>query len=213
MSVSLTWREPADDSALRQASQVLAAGGIVACPTETFYALAVDAFQEGPLNKLMRIKGRPWDKALLVLVADYDMVKLVAQDISPLAKHLMAEFWPGPLTLILPARPGLPLPLTGGSGTIGVRHSGHPLAQRLPMLYGRPLTGTSANLSGRDPLLSSTQVQQELGDAVDLILEDGPCPGGLPSTILSVVHDPPRLIRTGATSLAEMERHIGKILR
>ncbi len=213
MSVILTWREPADDAILRRAAQVLDAGGTVACPTETFYALAVDAFQEKALLGLVRIKDRPRDKAFLVLVADRDMVEMVAQDISPLASRLMADFWPGPLTLILPARPGLSLPLTGGSGTIAVRQSGHPLAQRLPRLYGHPLTGTSANLSGREPLLRAAQVQQELGDGIDLILEDAPCAGGLPSTILNVVQDLPRLVRAGAIGVAELERKIGNIIR
>ena len=95
----------------------MAGGGIVACPTETFYALAVDALQERAVQRLMGIKDRSMDKALLVLVGDRDMVEQVAQVITPLAEQLMAQFWPGPLTLILPARPGLPLPLTGGSGT------------------------------------------------------------------------------------------------
>ena len=141
------------------------------------------------------------------------MVEQVAQVITPLAEQLMAQFWPGPLTLILPARPGLPLPLTGGSGTIGVRQSGHPLAQRLTNYYGSPLTGTSANLSGRAPLVKAAQVQQELGDVIELILEDGPCAGGLPSTILNVVQTPPRLVRAGAIGVAELEEQIGKILR
>jgi L-threonylcarbamoyladenylate synthase len=213
MAITFAWREPADDVVLEQTTRVLAGGGIVACPTETFYALAVDALQEKAVQRLMGIKDRSMAKALLVLVGDRDMVEQVAQVITPLAEQLMAQFWPGPLTLILPARPGLPLPLTGGSGTIGVRQSGHPLAQRLTNYYGSPLTGTSANLSGRAPLVKAAQVQQELGDVIDLILEDGPCAGGLPSTILNVVQTPPRLVRAGAIGVAELEKQIGKILR
>ncbi len=213
MAIILTWRGPDDDEVLAQAARVLAAGGVVACPTETFYALAVDAFQERALQRLMDIKDRPVDKALLVLVADRDMVAKVAVNVIPLAEQLMTQFWPGPLTLILPARPGLPLPLTGGSGTIGVRQSGHPLAQRLPQFYGQPLTGTSANLAGGEPLLRAAQVQQEMGEVIDLILADGPCAGGLPSTILNVVQEPPRLIRAGAIGVAALERQIGKLAR
>ena len=205
------WQTEAPEKSLPQAVQVLGAGGIVACPTETFYALAADALQEAALQRLMEIKGRPADKAMLVLVADQDMVREVAEDIPPAAAQLMAHFWPGPLTLILPARPGLPRPLTGPTRTIGVRQSGHPLARRLCRLYGRPLTGTSANLAGQAPLTRASQVQQELGALIDLILSDSPCPGGLPSTILDVTAKPPRLVRPGAVALVELERQIGTI--
>lgn len=213
MAVILTWSEAAADKIFGQAGRVLAAGGVVACPTETFYALAVDAFADRALQKLLEIKARTAEKAFLVLVADQDMVAEVAAQITPLAKKLMAAFWPGPLTLILPARPGLPLPLTGGSGTIGVRQSGHPLARRLCQAFGRPITGTSANLSGRHPLVTAAQVQDKLGEVIELILADGPCAGGLPSTILNVVRQPPRLVREGAIGGLELEKHVGKIIR
>ena len=209
----LTWRGPEDDAVLLEAARMLAKGGIVACPTETFYALAVDAWQEKALQRLLEIKGRPAAKAILVLVADQDMAAEVADVSTPLTKNLMSRFWPGPLTLILPARAGLPRPLTAGTATIGVRQPGHPLAQRLCQLYGRPLTGTSANLSGRRPLSLAAEVEQELGELIDLILEDGPCRGGLPSTILNVTVAPPRLVRAGAIGGKELERHIGKIVR
>ena len=152
MPIRLTWRGPQDDAVLFEAARILAKGGIVACPTETFYALAVDAGQETALQRLLEVKGRPTDKAILVLVADQDMAAEVAEVSTPLAKNLMSRFWPGPLTLILPAKAGLPRLLTAGTGTIGVRQPGHPLARRLCQLYGHPLTGTSANLSGREPL-------------------------------------------------------------
>ncbi len=209
----LSWQEGLPDEVLQPAVRVLAAGGVVACPTETFYALAVDALQNKALHRLLEIKARPVAKALLVLVADRDMVAEVAEVITPLADRLMAKFWPGPLTLILPARSGLPLPLTGGTGTIGVRQSGHPLARRLCELYGRPLTGTSANLSGKAPLVEAAQVKQELGQAIDLILTDGPCAGGQPSTILNVVEEPPRLVRAGAIETEALEKWLGKIVR
>ncbi len=212
MPIRLTWRGPEDDAVLFEAARILTKGGIVACPTETFYALAVDAGQETALQRLFEIKGRPTDKAILVLVADQDMAAEVAEVSTPLAKNLMSRFWPGPLTLILPAKAGLPRLLTAGTGTIGVRQPGHPLARRLCQLYGHPLTGTSANLSGREPLIKSSQVQEELGELIDLILEDGPGGGGLPSTILNVTVNPPRMVREGAISLQELERHIGKII-
>jgi L-threonylcarbamoyladenylate synthase len=209
----LIWRGPEDDAVLLEAARILAQGGIVACPTETFYALAADAWQETALQRLFKIKGRPADKAVLVLVADRDMAAAVAEHFTPTAEKSMSLFWPGPLTLILPAKAGLPAPLTAQTGTIGIRQSGHPLARRLCQLYGRPLTGTSANLSGREPLSRAAEIELELGDLVDLILENGPCPGGLPSTILNVAQEPPQLIRAGAIRIEELTRHLGKIVR
>jgi L-threonylcarbamoyladenylate synthase len=211
MAELLEWQPGAPDQSLQPAVQVLTGGGIIACPTETFYALAADALQEAALDRLMKIKGRPADKALLVLVADQDMVREVTAAIPPTALQLMAHFWPGPLTLILPARAGLPRPLTGATKTIGVRQSGHPLARHVCRLYGRPLTGTSANLSGRAPMDRASQVQEELGGLIDLILTDSPCPGGLPSTILDVTAEPPRLVRSGAITLEALERRVGTI--
>ena len=212
MATILSWQEQSGTGVLERAVEVLAAGGIIACPTETFYALMVDAFQEKALERLMAIKGRPEDKALLVLVAGRPMVTRVASSIPPLAEKFMAWFWPGPLTVIVPARAGLPRQLTGGTGTIGVRQSGHALARRLCARYGRPLTGTSANLSGREPLIQAGQVQTELGQVVDLILDSGPCAGGLPSTIVNVVREPARLVRAGAIGVAELEKRLGTIL-
>jgi L-threonylcarbamoyladenylate synthase len=212
MADIVQWQVERPDEGLQQAVQVLGAGGIVACPTETFYALAADALQEAALQRLMEIKGRPAEKALLVLVADPNMVREVAEDVPPAAAQLMAHFWPGPLTLILPARAALPRQLTGPTRTIGVRQSGHPLARQLCRLYGRPLTGTSANLSGEAPLTRASQVQQELGALIDLILSDSPCPGGLPSTILDVTAEPPRLVRSGAVVREELEKLLGRIL-
>jgi L-threonylcarbamoyladenylate synthase len=213
MPIRLTWRGPEDDAVLVEAARILAAGGIVACPTETFYALAADAWQETALERLFDLKGRPAEKAVLVLVADREMAAAVADVSTPLAKNLISRFWPGPLTLILPARAGLPRHLTAGTGTIGVRQPGHPLARRLCQVYGRPLTGTSANLSGREPLSRAAELQRELGESIELILEDGPGGGDLPSTILNVTMDPPRLLREGAISLKELERHVSKIAR
>ncbi len=212
MADIFSWRGPEDDQVLRQASQVLAAGGLVACPTETFYALAVDAGNETALARILTLKGRPASKPLLVLVADKGMVGKVAAAIPPLAETLMARFWPGPLTLILPARPDLPFPLTGGSGTIGVRQPGLALTRRLVEVFGRPITGTSANLSGQEALQTASQVEAALGAQVDLILQDGPCPGGLPSTIVDVVHQPPRILRAGILTAAVLAPYLGNLV-
>ena len=202
------WQGPQHDQVLQETAAVLAAGGLVACPTETFYALAADARNEAALARLLAVKQRPSTKPLLVLIADRAMLTKVAAAIPPLAEALMARFWPGPLTLILPARPDLPLPLTGGSGTIGVRQPGWALTRRLLEIFGGPITGTSANLSGQEPPLTAEQVQAALGPKIDLIVADGPCPGGLPSTIVDVAQAPARLLRPGAIAAAELAPYL-----
>ncbi len=202
------WQGPQHDQVLQETAAVLAAGGLVACPTETFYALAADARNEAALARLLAVKQRPSTKPLLVLIADRAMLTKVAAAIPPLAEALMARFWPGPLTLILPARPDLPLPLTGGSGTIGVRQPGWALTRRLLEIFGGPITGTSANLSGQEPPLTAKQVQAALGAKIDLIVADGPCPGGLPSTIVDVAQAPARLLRPGAIAAAELAPYL-----
>ena len=211
MAQVLIWRGPVDDRILDPALPTLQEGGVIACPTETYYALAVDAFQESALHRLLQLKKRPRSKGLLVLLADLQMLDLVAAEVPSLAQRLMAQFWPGPLTLILKARPDLPKALTGGDDTIGVRVSSHPLAQHLPQMYGRPVTGTSANLSGQAPMISASQIEQELGAQIDLILKNSPCGGGLPSTILNITCKPPLLVRAGAVSLEHLEECIGVI--
>lgn len=190
---------------------VLRQGGLVACPTETFYALAADSAQEEALQRLVALKGRPEAKPLLLLVADVAMVAQVAAAVPPLALRLMRAFWPGPLTLVLPARPGLPQPLTGGTGTIGVRQSGEPLARAVAQGLGRPITGTSANRSGQPPLTTAAAVAAALGTELDLILDVGPCPGGLPSTILRLTGPQPELVRAGAIPLVALESFTGPL--
>ncbi len=208
MSRIATWRGPQDDAVLQEAARVLAGGGVVACPTETFYALAVAAHHEGALQRLLRLKGRPAQKPLLVLVADEEMLTAVVKEIPPLAQDLLRRFWPGPLTLIFPAKEELPFALTSGSGTIGVRQPGLALTRRLVAIFGHPITGTSANLSGQEPCCTAGEVHEVFGSAVDLILQDGPCPGGLPSTIVDVTQVPPIILRAGALPVASLAPYL-----
>ncbi|MBW1916808.1 MAG: threonylcarbamoyl-AMP synthase [Deltaproteobacteria bacterium] len=208
MARVISWHSPEDRALLQEALEILRAGGVVACPTETYYGLAVDAFQEAALNRVLAIKGRAQSKPLLVLVADVQMVEQVALRVPSLALQLMARFWPGPLTLILPASPSLPRQLTAGTGTIGVRQSSHPLVRNLTTAYGSPLTGTSANRSGQPPLVTAIEVEREMGSELALILDSGPCPGGWPSTVLDVTQQPPRLVRPGAIASSALKEYL-----
>jgi L-threonylcarbamoyladenylate synthase len=205
------WREEDAAAFWAESRRLLAAGGILALPTETFYALAADPYQPAALKRLFALKGRAEGKPVLLLVAEAEMARQVAREVPELALRLMARFWPGPLTLILPAREDLPDLVTGGTGTVGVRQPRQALVCRLLTGLGLPLTGTSANRAGREPLILAADVAREFGGDVDLILDAGPCPGGLPSTVVDVSVSPPRLVRAGAISNAELVKIISDL--
>jgi L-threonylcarbamoyladenylate synthase len=200
------WREEAAGEFWEVARRVLTQNGIMAVPTETFYALAAHPFQAEALSRLFALKDRSLEKPVLVLVDGGEMLHQVAREVPAPARRLMEKFWPGPLTLIFPSQPRLPRLLTGGTGTIGVRQPRQALTCRLIAALGHPITGTSANRAGGPPLVRAAEVAREFGDAVDLILEAGACPGGLPSTIVDVTVSPPRLVRGGAISPAELTK-------
>ncbi|MFI5354020.1 MAG: L-threonylcarbamoyladenylate synthase [Desulfobaccales bacterium] len=199
------WQEDQAEAFFAEARRVLRSGGVLALPTETFYALAVNPFDPAALARLYALKARPAAKPVLVLIAGLEMLFQVVREVPAAAIPLMAAFWPGPLTLILPARLDLPPLLTGGTGTIGLRQPRQDLVCRLMAALGLPLTGTSANRSGQEPLATAAVVARDLGDEVDLILDAGPCPGGLPSTIVDVTVSPPRLVRAGALATSAIQ--------
>lgn len=199
------WQEDQAEAFFAEARRVLRSRGVLALPTETFYALAVNPFDPAALARLFALKARPEAKPVLVLIAGPEMLFQVVREVPAAALPLMAAFWPGPLTLILPARLDLPPLLTGGTGTIGLRQPRQDLVCRLMAALGLPLTGTSANRSGQEPLATAAAVARELDGEVDLILDAGPCPGGLPSTIVDVTVSPPRLVRAGAIATPALQ--------
>jgi L-threonylcarbamoyladenylate synthase len=199
-----TWREETAGAFWDEAREVLKANGVIAVPTETFYGLAVNPFQAEALARLFALKDRAPEKPVLVLVDGPEMLHQVARQVPGLARRLMEKFWPGPLTLIFPSLPHLPRLLTGGTGTIAVRQPRQALTCGLIAALGFPITGTSANRAGGRPGVQADEVAREFGDGLDLILEAGPCPGGLPSTIVDVTKSPPRLVRAGAIPAAEV---------
>ncbi len=202
------WREEEALAFWAEARGLLDSGGIMAVPTDTFYALAAHPFQEKTLKKLFALKERPPEKPVLLLVAAPEMLPQVVREVPQVGQELMARFWPGPLTLIFPARPGLPPLLTGGTGTIGVRQPRQDLTLRLVAALGFPVTGTSANRTGQAPLTEAAEVARQFGKGVDLILNAGPCPGGKPSTIVDVSGPSPRLVRPGAIPAALLSQFI-----
>lgn len=192
------------EALIQETRELLLADGLLAVPTETFYALACHPFRLAALRRLMRVKGRAPDKPILLLVAGPERVPEVARELPPVAVRLMERFWPGPLTLILPARPEVPPLITGGTGTVGVRQPRQRATLALLRALDFPLTGTSANRSGEPPARTATEVAQTLGSELEVILDDGPCPGGLPSTVVDLTTRPPRLVRPGALPAEEL---------
>lgn len=190
---------------IERLAAILRAGGVVAYPTETFYGLGALARDEGALLRLARAKGRPEGKPLPLVAADEAMVEAVAV-FGPVARRLAERFWPGPLTLVLPARGGLPAPITGGTGTVGIRVPGSELARALCRAAGGPLVSTSANPAGAPPPSSVAALDAALVARIDGVLDGGATPGGLPSTVVTVGADGVTLAREGAVPFDAVQR-------
>jgi L-threonylcarbamoyladenylate synthase len=177
----------------------------VVYPTETLYALGVRAFDQSALELLVRLKVRAPGKPVSVLVANTEMLDRLVEEVSPAAERLIERFWPGPLTLALPARRDVPEILTGGRGSIGVRVSSHPVANELVALLNEPLTAPSANPAGARPPSTVAAAQEYFGDAVAYYVDWGPTAGEPASTVLEVVADSLRLIREGTIPAAAIQ--------
>lgn len=191
---------------IKEAAAILKMGGVVAYPTETFYALGVSPFDQRGLQRLFIIKGRSREKPVALIVAEPEMIKLVALSPGIEVDKLMGTLWPGPLTIILEARPDLSSLLTGGTSSVGVRVSSCLVARELSQAFGGPITATSANLSGSPSPITGKQVLDFLADKIDLLLDCGLLPGGSPSTVVRIVAGKTVLIREGAVTMDAIER-------
>ena len=191
-----------DKRLLDEAARVLGRGGLVAFPTETFYGLGAAALDRRAVRRVFEVKGRPASMPLLVLVDSEAMVGRVAREIPVSARELITRHWPGALTLVFRAAAGMPAELTAGTGTIGVRLPAHATARALVRALGAPVTAPSANPTGAEPPTTAGAVLAHFGDALDLVLDGGPTPGGAPSTVVDVTVDPPRVIRQGAVTVS-----------
>jgi L-threonylcarbamoyladenylate synthase len=178
-------------------------GKIVAFPTETYYGLAVDPDCVAAVTNLYKVKNRQKDKPLLLLIEREEQLLNVVQEVPPVYLPLIKRYWPGPLTLVFTARQGLSQQITGNTGTVGVRVSPHPVAQELVRRMGKPITATSANLSGLSPARSAQEVVGTLGDKVDYVLDGGQTEAGFCSTIVGVQNGKLILIRRGKIDLSE----------
>lgn len=194
------------DKSLRGAVDILQSGGIVAIPTETSYGLAVDPFDQDAVERLYKIKQRSRTLPILVLVHGAQQLPQVVASIPDIYAPLIAHFWPGPLTLVFPAHAGIGAQLTGGTGTVGVRHSPNPVANRLIDLFGRPVTATSANLSGMVPAISAHQVEHVFGGLIDLVLDGGVTPGGKGSSLVGLRGAELCCLREGRIPFAQVQQ-------
>jgi L-threonylcarbamoyladenylate synthase len=196
-----------------EAVEVLRAGGIVAIPTDTVYGIAVSLDTPGGVERLFAAKRRPPDRGIMLLLGDAAQAPEIGQW-PPAAAAFAAAFWPGGLTLIVPQRPDVPLlaALTGGAATIGLRVPDHAAPRALATALG-PLPTTSANVSGVPEARDAAEIVEQLGDAVDLVLDGGPANGGPASTIVDCTVEPPRILRVGAIPVEAVEAVLAETAR
>lgn len=186
--------------AVQRAAELLRRGDLVAFPTETVYGLGARAFDATQIEEIYRVKGRPQDNPLIAHVARREDVAVVATDIPDSAQRLMDEFFPGPLTLVLRRRSEVPDIVSAGLPTIAVRMPDHDVARELIATVGQPLVAPSANRSGRPSPTRARHVLDDLDGLIAAVLDGGPCREGLESTVLSLLHPKPVLLRPGTIS-------------
>ena len=191
---------------LEKAVSALNRGGLVAFPTDTLYALGAHAFMEEAISRVYEAKGRPQGMALPLLLSGPGEIDRVAVNVPQAAWDLAERFWPGAVTMVLYKAPSVSSTITGGRDTVAVRVPSHPLALALMEGVGAPLTGTSANRSGWPDPVTAEVVRQHLGEAVDVVLDEGPCTLAVSSTIVDMTAETPKIVRAGAIAKSELER-------
>jgi L-threonylcarbamoyladenylate synthase len=194
---------------IERAAAVIRSGRVAAVPTDTLYGLAADPFNREAVARVFAVKGRGGDRALPLVAADTDQVVRHFGALPALAARLVDRFWPGPLTLLLNAPDTMAKEVSGGTSKVGVRVPAHAVAVALCRACGRPLTATSANISGSLPTADPDVVVRELGDLIDLLVDGGRTPGGAPSTVIDIAGPVPRLIRAGAIPWDEVNGCLG----
>ena len=195
-------------AAIRAAVAVLHHGGIVAFPTDTLYALAVDPRKDVAVGRLFDLKGRSGVSAVPLIASDEQQARAAGR-FGEIEERLARAFWPGPLTLVVPAQAGLSAQLLAGGTTVAIRVPAHHLARAIADGLGYCVTSTSANLSGCAPVANPASLDPALAAGVDLLLDDGPSPGGPPSTIVEVTTDGLRLVRAGAVAFDRVIKSAG----
>ena len=185
---------------IAKAAELIKAGGIVAFPTETVYGIGTNAFDEEGVKKIYKIKNRPKNKPLPILLAESSQIKSVVAKISKKAEELMKKFWPGPLTIIFEKSVKVPNIVSAGSQTVGVRIPDHKVIQELIKASGVPIVATSANKSGEEAPKDAQEVEKSLKE-IDLILDGGKTKLGIPSTVVDATKEPLEVLREGSIKI------------
>jgi len=189
-------------------ARLIRAGKVVAVPTDTLYGLAADPFNLAAVNEIFRIKQRTAGRPVPLLVASLEQAIELTVYPADLLLELAKRFWPGPLTVVVPASPQIPLRITAHTGKLGLRWPRAPLVEALIAATGRPVTGTSANLSEHLPGTTAEEVDRQIGDALPLIVDGGPTPGGVASTVVELVGERIRLLRPGGIPASALEEFL-----
>ena len=190
--------------ALARAVEALQRGQVVAFPTDTVYGVGAHAFLPDAVTRLYTVKKRPSHLPIPLLLAEAEEMEAVCTQIPPLAWRLAERFWPGGLSLVLPRAPTVPDVVTAGGETVAVRLPDHDLVRELIRRLGAPLAATSANIHGQPPPVTAEEVAAQLNGRIPLILDGGPCPGGVASTVLDLTVSPPRVLRPGPVTAAQL---------
>ncbi len=187
-------------------------GGLVCYPTDTVYGIGAAAGDDAAVRRLFAVKGRPPDKPLPLLLADVSDAARVAE-VTPLAKALATRFWPGALTIVMRKATSYRSLALAGGGTAAVRVPGPRTVGRIVRALGEPITGTSANRTGRRAPISAAEVAFQMGEMVELIIDGGQPRMRLESTVIDITHDKPEIVREGAVSRGEVEKALGQVVR
>ena len=194
---------------LEYSTRLILAGKVVAFPTDTFYGLGADPFNLAAVSEVLRIKHRSADRPLPLLVCSLDQAADLTNDPPRLFFRLAEKFWPGPLTLVVPASRKIPLKVTANTGKVGLRWPRAPLAVALIAAAARPLTGTSANLSEHPACATAAEVEKQIGDTLPLILDGGPTRGEVASTVLELAGERVRILRPGGIPESDLKEFLG----
>jgi L-threonylcarbamoyladenylate synthase len=204
--------ETLKDEAYSEIISLLHSGGVIAFPTDTAYGLGADPFNDAAVDRIFQVKGRADTKAILLIVSSIEMAESVAEP-PKVFYDLAKQFWPGPLTVILPAKKSLPINLTAGTATVGVRWPIADFATKLVNDLGTPVTATSANRSGLPAAITADEVRNQLDESVDALVDGGELPSRGGSTVLALTADVPVVLREGPVRFEALERFFGGKVR
>lgn len=200
--------KPNLEYALERSARLILSGKVIAFPTDTFYGLGADPFNLAAITEIFRIKRRAADRPIPLLVSSLDQAADLVDNPPQLFFTLAKKFWPGPLTLVVPASRQIPLKVTANTGRVGIRWPRFPVAEALITAVERPLTGTSANLSEQPACSTAAQVAEQVGDSLPLILDGGKTQGGQPSTVVQLQGENVRILRYGGVSESELKEFL-----